>query len=105
MTDAERTEAADKIIRYAAAYLAERDETAIDRNWLLSVGFVENDFGVLHWYPFGPIKQHLSWAPWKTEPWFGEVAFNMSRWLKPLTTRGDLRTLCRALGIELKEPT
>jgi hypothetical protein len=66
----------------------ESDETAIDADWLKSVGFAKH----------------------RVEDLMIETNINQDcagylMDIAPMKTRGQLRTICRALGITLKEPT
>lgn len=74
-----------------------QDDTQIDEAWLKSAGFREDGahlflsargpgLGGFQFYPNG------KWYLFGTE-------------IKPIRTRGQLRLLCRALGITLKEPS
>lgn len=88
------------------AYLAEHDSTPIDPDWLKSVGFVQDfrDLELLFdhgnnlvtlvafsdrtgWKIGGGTTRHISSVPLSVDP----------------KTRGDLRKLCSALGVPLKE--
>ena len=91
------------------AYLAEHpadDDEPVTEEWLLSIGFEltreglpfhrEID-GYLKPSPGNLLQPGESAYDWKLEP----PANNL---LAVLFTRGDVRRICRALGIELKEP-
>ena len=86
------------------ACLAERDPTPIDAEWLRSVGFEENWTHRWDFRPWGPIGRCLSWIDPEWSPvWAGEVVYDGERMPHPIKTRGDVRRLCAALGITLKE--
>lgn len=83
----------------ARAYLAEHDPAPIDETWLRSVGFEDRMGGdlwlgdIVHW------RRHSGEVvvqPVQLPVWRGVVRGHPK-------TRGQLRTLCRALGIPLKE--
>lgn len=90
----------------ADAYLAEHpadDGEAIDEAWLLSVGFENMVSGV---------KMRIKSAAWKDSDhhlrhtqfgFVGDAWFANGLGCAPCKTRGDVRRLAKALGIELKE--
>jgi hypothetical protein len=84
----------------AKAYLAEHpvdDEELVTEEWLRSVGFKEeaNEFGSLS---IGPDSM-LVWETFTDAP----PEFFIRTWeLRHVKTRGAVRLLCKALGIELK---
>lgn len=80
------------------------DPTPIDAEWLKAVGFVVSDFKCWNLEPWGPLGNRLSWIdPAWSDVWHGEVVYGGQRMPKPLKTRGDVRRLCRAMGITLRE--
>jgi len=83
----------------AAAYLAEHpadDGEPITEEWLRSVGFkVSPDFEFLF------IEAGLRPGTIEFDPDIGWIIFG-SKATRLLETRGDVRRLCAALGIELK---
>lgn len=89
----------------ARAYLAEHpadDDLPVDEAWLLSVGFIESGFRRLDLQPWGGLGRSLNWTdPSFNDAWEGEVVMDFKRLPKPIKTRGDLRLLALALGIEL----
>lgn len=90
------------VIDVANAYLAEHpadDALPIDELWLRGVGFkprgIEGDLWLwpLHWRHF---SGEVVLQPAQLEIWHGVLRGHPK-------TRGDLRRLCAALGINLKE--
>jgi hypothetical protein len=76
------------------AYLAEHDETPIDEEWLKSLGKTGRVF--------------LDYAD--EDGWFFAIAaddhgIHCAGLEKTFKTRSDVRRLCTALGIQLKEPS
>lgn len=94
---------------YAAAYLAEHpadDNTPIDEAWLRRVGFIRhmqsagsNDLSLGNLIYVG--RRNNSRREEAPEPRFYLRDID----LRHIKTRGQLRRLCIALGIELKEKT
>jgi len=86
----------------AKAYLAEHpadDGEAVTVEWLESIGWLEDQTG----WPAICLRETSEWGI----SWRGHGI-----WLTPMSvplyrapTRGDVRRLCRALGIALKETT
>ena len=94
----------EDMLALSEAYVAERDPTPIDAEWLRSVGFEENWTHRWDFRPWGPIGRCLSWIDPEWSPvWAGEVVYDGERMPHPIKTRGDVRRLCAALGITLKE--
>jgi hypothetical protein len=91
--------AAQKVAR---AYLAENDDTAIDEAWLRAVGFEKPPSGGLrikspHW---GSPRHHCRYTQIYADKdgwWVNGLGCPTPK------TRGDVRRLCGALGIELQE--
>jgi hypothetical protein len=83
-----------------AAYLALHDPTPLDETWLRAVGFVavESDMGPRYHDHYELGKLNL----WEFND-TGEWLVNGADWMG-LRTRGALRMLCAALGIDLREP-
>lgn len=71
----------------ADAVLPEFDETAVDDMWLVSVGGERRNGGLV--VKLGPLL------------YSNRDGFSIDESELPITTRGQLRTLCRALGIQL----
>lgn len=82
---------------YLAEHPADSDEP-ISRNWLLSVGFkaVPSDMGSTYHDHYQLNLLNL-WQ-FNGGPWL----VNGADWME-FTTRGSVRRLCAALGLELKE--
>ena len=97
----------DDVMTLADAYLRLTDETAIDEAWLRSVGFGEP---TINGWPIlfenngcDPIDLYLDY-----EGFAALIQSNTEDHVligKATKTRGDLRLLAMALGIELQEPT
>ena len=89
------------------AHLAEHhadDGESITEEWLRSVGFERDSFGRYELHPFGFLGPSLAWVdPAVNTYWCGEVVYEGRRWPNPLNTRGAVRLICRALGLDLKE--
>ena len=92
---------------YDAAELvkAEYDSLPVDEEWLRSVGFGQPE-GNTNWQlpaDAGPHEQSLMLV---NEHWQWIAYFDDDRWhwveLPVQKSRGDVRRLCEALGIELK---
>lgn len=88
--------------RLAAAFAAENpadDGEVVTEEWLLAVGFSrDGDHLAIHTsIAARPCNQHVQFYP-RTRQWY----VNGCR-LENKTTRGDVRRLCRVLGVELKE--
>ena len=88
-----------------AAYLAEHppdSELAIDEAWLRSVGWIWTEAGTgipNHWAWRGIVLAKFG------DGWRVQIGGNENLWehfAEP--TRGNLRLLCRALGIQLATP-
>lgn len=85
------------------------DGEPVTADWLLAVGFVshQSGLGIVH-LPL-PSGGSLAWH--QPAPWFGrpEHCWTLTDrdadgvYLPDLPTRGHVRRLCAALGIELKE--
>jgi hypothetical protein len=88
----------------AAAYLAEHDETPIDEAWLRSVGFERDGRELCLFFKYdccraSEIVVHSDYG-WKVGG--GSVNHQSLMTLHNIPkTRGDVRRLCSALGIEL----
>lgn len=80
------------------------DDEPITAEWLESVGFVYHDLGSDSPYEWYQHPSRLILWDFNEEYWIcnqldqGSVRMDFK-------TRGQVRLLCRALGIELKEPT
>jgi hypothetical protein len=93
----------------ARAYLAEHDPTPITEDWLRSVGF-ESDAEKWPGFPtwtsppskkVGPIT-HIHHNPMEgCDGWC--VGHRADGSIPPMETRGDVRLLARALGIQLSD--
>lgn len=97
-------ECGDKMARYILASHPADDGQAVDAGWLLSVGFSGSN-GL---YPLTTHAKDFTdgIAVQVVNPrlsvWFVSVGDRFGQ-IPALKTRGDVRRLCRALGIEVKE--
>lgn len=85
--------------KVAEAYLATvraDDEVPLDRDWLLSIGF-EQTAGSTHLTYSETIEVTENLRQW----WVGDWLQRLPQPLVP-KTRGGLRRLCEALGVEVK---
>jgi hypothetical protein len=91
--------AAQKVAR---AYLAENDDTAIDEAWLKSIAGSEWQDESINFASFDVpcIGMHVGMLEFRRS---GDVQLCGPRLAHPPKTRGDVRRLCGALGIELQE--
>jgi hypothetical protein len=88
LSDSEREELERRATR-------EADETPLDEAWLKSVGFIE---GWKDWSGDCFVLRNLN-----PEPITGDlVIYKRARYT---VTRGQVRLICRGMGIELKEPS
>ena len=92
--------------KVAAAYLAEHpadDAEPVTEDWLLSIGFTRNKIDqvilILESKDLGRAMTYITISPCEL---CIESDDGGSIWLGE-RTRGDVRTLCRALGVEMKE--
>jgi hypothetical protein len=86
----------------ARAYLAENDDTAIDEAWLKSIAGSEWQDESINFASFDVpcIGMHVGMLEFRRS---GDVQLCGPRLAHPPKTRGDVRRLCGALGIELQE--
>lgn len=87
-----------------AAYRRELDQTPVDEAWLRSVGFVKDEHPS-KWTIYR--DERLPVGLWKVDDGWKAMLIHSdnaaSCLVRQQNTRGQLRTLCRALGVELKE--
>ena len=85
----------------ARAYLAEHDPTPVTKDWLISIGFHEGDhfiFGINN----GDYENAINGHFWSNPPvHFVLRAGDMD--VTEYATRGQVRSLCRVLGIVINE--
>lgn len=86
----------------ADAWLAENDPTELTEEWLSSVGFKHDDERPYHWINSTFTKFDL--VAWDDGDWELADANNSIPLVPMITTRGAVRLLCRALGIDLNSP-
>lgn len=79
------------------------DDVPVDEEWLRSVGFVKHE--ALWQWAAGTdgLLRVLYWPEYHHGEWWIESPDNRMSEIPDAKTRGDVRRLCRALGIELKE--
>lgn len=92
-----------------AAWQLEYDDTPVDEAWLLSLGATAGSPG---YYSFhlrnrdGYRGLDLYWEPWskgRVMAWAAYLGENTERLSKRITTRGQVCTLARLMGAELRE--
>ena len=103
-------ELANYAIALAAAYLAETDPTPVDEEWLRAVGFEQEHVAHLKIKDDDGVELRIGTYDFRwwlvddteTEEGCADVVIMAHNQLR---TRGEVRRLCAALGIEIKEAT
>lgn len=90
----------DPAIKLKDAYLAEYDDTPIDETWLKTIGFVEGTDGTLDHLTIGDPSEVLPHTL-TTYPEINSWVYGCCSIIAP-SNRGQLRRLCKSLGIQLK---
>ena len=93
----------DDVCELAAAYLAEHDEDEhepITEDWLIAAGvFGRIDMGNNFWFQVYPHLGSCQIGCTNHQEFYG---FDVELDLPPVKTRGDVRRVCKALGIQIK---
>lgn len=91
----------------ADAYRRELDPTPVDSQWLESIGFAKDPWHDFKW--FFDREAGMPIGLWKVDDGWKAMLLHSdhaaSCLVRQQNTRGAVRTLCRALGVELKENT